>query len=336
MATLKDIAERVGVTPAVVSRLLRDDATLRVSEETRQKILEVAKELDYTPNLTAQSLRLSKSKLIAMVVHDVANPVFAEIISGAQKAAKNHGYSLLLGDADALGPGATRMTSLIRGGGIDGLILQGAGAATDLALKNAASKHLRTVLLQEHAGSDYGVVRLPDSRAAVLATEHLLSLGHRRIGMLGTAEGLSLSNRRHDGWKSTLAAHQIEPEPEWVVWSGSDLDVGFKGILQLLKQAPDLTAVVVSNVVAAMGAISAAFEAGYDVPRDLSIVAIHDSPFAIHLRPKLTVVKMPLAELGRQAVEMLLGEGRLSGREMIIRSPLVELIDRASTKPISN
>ena len=110
MATLKDIAQRVGVTPAVVSRLLRDDETLRVSNETRQKILDVAKELDYSPNLSAQSLRLARSNLIAMVVHDVANPVFAQIMHGAQQAAKNHGYSLLLGDADVLGEGASRMT----------------------------------------------------------------------------------------------------------------------------------------------------------------------------------------------------------------------------------
>ncbi len=335
MATLKDIAERVGVTPAVVSRLLRKDETLRVSEEKRQMILDVARELDYTPNLSARSLRLSRSNLIAMVVHDVVNPVFTEIVAGAQQAAKAYGYSLLLGDADALGPGAERMTNLIRGGGIDGLILQGAGAATDLALKNAASKHLRTVLLQERTGPDYGVVRLPDQQASRLATEHLLHLGHRAIGHLGTAQGLRLSEQRQWGWQQTLRDVGIEPEDDWQVWAGSDLDSGHLGMTQLLKKTPGLSAVVVSNVVAGIGAMTAAFELGYAIPRDLSIIAIHDTPFAMHTQPALSVVKMPLPQLGYQAIEMLLGEVLPSGQELVIEHPSPQVISRGSTRPLS-
>ncbi len=334
MATLKDIAEQVGVTPAVVSRLLRGDDTLRVNPKTREKILQVAQELEYAPNISAQSLRLSRSKLIAMVVHDVVNPVFAEIVSGAQQAAKEHNYSLLLGDADPLGPGATRMTDLIRGGALDGFILQGADTASDQALRDAASKHVRTVLLQERPGSDYGVVRLPDEQAGVIATDHLLDLGHTKIGMLGTAEGLHLSEARHQGWRTALDKRGIIPDQAWVGWFGSDVTAGYEGMKQLLTQAADLTAIVVSNVATAIGGVSAAFEMGHTVPDDLSIVAIHDTPFAKHLRPALTVVDMPLATLGRRAVEMLLGDVAPAGQEVVVETPSPQLIERASTRRV--
>ena len=132
--------------------------------------------------------------------------------------------------------------------------------------------------------------------------------------------------------RRALVENNIAPAESWSVWGGSDLDAGYAGMVQLLRHVPDLTAVVISNVVSAIGAISAVDEAGLRVPDDLSIVAIHDTPFALHARPALTVVQMPLPELGRQAIEMLLADESPAGRELVITKPKPILIERASNE----
>jgi DNA-binding LacI/PurR family transcriptional regulator len=127
MATIVEVAKRANVTPAVVSRLLNGDPTLRIKPETRQRVLDVVKMLNYSPNPSARALRKARTGMLGLVVHDITNPVYAEIIVGAQQAATDASYTLLLGDADALAPGEDSLEALLKSRAIDGLLLQRAG-----------------------------------------------------------------------------------------------------------------------------------------------------------------------------------------------------------------
>ena len=148
MAAIIETARAAGVSPAVISRISNGDRTLRVSAATRQRVLNVIEKLDYSPNFAAKSLRSAKSGLVALVVHDVANPLYTEIVSGAQRAAAILGKSVILIEAKGSGSGLARLEEMIGGNGIDALILQGAGTDKDRALAQAARRWMPTVLLQ--------------------------------------------------------------------------------------------------------------------------------------------------------------------------------------------
>ncbi|MEM7464866.1 MAG: LacI family DNA-binding transcriptional regulator [Pseudomonadota bacterium] len=331
MAGIADIAKAAGVSTAVVSRVINGDSTLRIAEETRKRVLRIAEEHDYAPNSAASSLRSSHSGLIAMVVHDVTNPVYAEILSGAQHQATLQGQAILISEASALDNQASRLLRLIGGRGVDGLILQSVGQLSDTALARAARKKIPTVLLQTELDADATLLTLPDIEAAELATQHLIDLGHARIGCLATREGLTFTQNRVEGWQTALHAAGLEVENSALEFADPAIDDGRMMARKILEANPDLTGLVCCNAVSAIGALEAASQMQIDVPNQLSIVAIHDIEMARHLRIPLTTVKMPLFEMGVRAIEMLSGSQSVSaGRVAITEQPV--LVERSSTR----
>lgn len=302
MATLADIAKHAGVSPAVVSRVINEDKTLRIGDETRKRVLSAIAAFNYAPNVAAQSLRSAKSGTIAFVLHDVSNPVYGEILRGAQEEAAKRRKAILLGDASAGGASNDRLAQMIAGGGVDGLILQGAGAAADALLARAAERGFPTVLLQADLGVNASLVQLPDAHATEMATRHLREIGHRKIGCLATVAGLTFTERRLSGWR---AAMDGKADENLVAFSEPRTRAGEESARALLTRRPDLTALVCFNAVAAIGALRAAADLGREIPDDLSVIAIHDLKYAEDLRVPLSVVSLPLAEMGRKAVEVV-------------------------------
>ncbi len=327
MATLAEIARRAGVSSALVSRVINNDETLRVSQETRESVLRVVQEVNYAPNVAAQSLRSSKSGTIAFVVHDAANPVYGEILRGAQAEAERQNKAILLGDSAAGSVGNSRLAQMIGGGGVDGLILQAAGVQADNLIIKAAHKKVPVVQLQADIGLGGSLVLLPDTPAAEIATRHLRELGHRTIGCLATVEGLTFTESRMKGWQNEMGA---DADPSLVAHSAPFAVEGEALTRELLSRRPDITGLVCFNVVAAIGATRAATALGLDVPRDLSVVSIHDVKFAEDLKVPLTVVRMPLAEMGQVATKTVCIEApELPARIAIETSP--EFVHRQST-----
>lgn len=330
--SITDVARLAGVTPAVVSRVLNGDPKLQIRAETRDRVLAAARELDYTPSHAARALRHSRSGALGLAVHDVANPLYGEIIVGAQKAAANAGHVLLLADIDGLARRDETFHQAVHGGAIDGLLLQRAGTPSDRKIITTASARIPTVLLNDRS-TTLASVALDDLAGTRLATQHLIDLGHTRIAHLKVG-GTQRSGSRVRGWREALAKAGAPARPEWLVGGGHTVESGLTGMRELLAQPSLPTAVVCGNVLAAIGALTAAREAGLDVPRDLSVIAFHDVLYAAHLVPSLTTVAMPLRELGAAAVALLLE--RLAGgepRQVVVRDPAPVLIPRASTAP---
>ena len=327
MATLAEIARRAGVSSALVSRVINNDETLRVSQKTRECVLRVVHEANYAPNVAAQSLRSSKSGTIAFVVHDATNPVYAEILRGAQAEAERQNKAILLGDSAAGNVGNSRLARMIGGGGVDGLILQAAGVQADNLIVKAARRKIPVVQLQSDVGLGGSLIQLPDASAAEIATRHLRCLGHRTIGCLATFAGLTFTEGRMKGWRSEMGA---DADPSLVAHAGPFVTEGEAATRELLLLRPDITGLVCFNVVAAIGATRAASALGLDVPRDLSVVSIHDIKFAEDLKVPLTVVRMPLAELGQVATRTVCIEApELPARIAIETAP--EFVQRQST-----
>lgn len=331
-ASIADVARAAAVTPAVVSRVLNGDATLRVRAATRERVLAAARELDYAPSHAARALRRNRTNAFGLAVHDMANPLYSEIIAGAQKAATDRGCVLLLADIEALAGGDESFRGILNGGAIDGLLLQRAGTAADRKVARAASARVPTVLLNDRS-TRLASVALDDAAGADLATRHLIELGHTRIGHLSVG-GTSRSTARTRGWRRALSGAGLAADPRWVVDGGHTIALGYDGMRSLLaglSAAERPSGLVVGNVLAAVGALTATRHAGLTVPGDVSLVAIHDVAFAEHLVPALTTVAMPLREIGAAAVG-LLGDLLDGGavQQVVIGEPAPRLVRRGS------
>lgn len=317
------------MSPGVVSRVFNGDANLRIREGTRARVLAAAEELAYTPNHAARALRRARVGVLGLAVHEVSNPIYSEIIAGVQPAATAAGYTLMLADADALAEDDASFRTLIGSKVIDGLLLQRAGNNADAMVAKITSGRLPTVLLNDRTRGALASVALDDEAASRMATEYLIGLGHSRIGHLSVDGPRSRSERRARGWRSALQAAGIDYEVR--CYGGHTIEAGLEGMRQLLAMDERPTAVFAGNALSAVGAATAAREAGLTIPGDMSLIGFHDLPFAAHLTPPLTTVRLPLRAMGARAVELLLGQ--LDGgpaRHEIIRSPAPELVVRGS------
>ncbi|WP_158578518.1 LacI family DNA-binding transcriptional regulator [Spongiactinospora rosea] len=322
---LAAVAERAGVSVSLVSRILTGDPGLRVRETTRQRVLRAAADLAYVPHVSGRALRLAEAGAIGLVVRDVGNPVHAEIIHGARLATAARGQALLL----AAAPGPAAIDRLIGEGRVDGLLWLGCGLDDDLAVRAAA--HLPTLLAGDRPRAGVPGVRLADERAVASAVAHLAALGHRDIGFIGGDAAADVSVRRLAGFVAALRERGLPVREEWIATGGWDAADGRAAMDALLARPARPTAVVVADVVMCLGALAAARERGVAVPAELSVVAVHDAWFAAHAAPPLTVVRLPLRDLGGRAAELIMS-GDLDGPPggHLIDGP-PELVRRGST-----
>lgn len=288
--------------------------------------MKTIRELEYSPNVAARSLRSSKSGVLAFVVHDISNSVYREILEGAQHSAAQAGRALVLADASSSAGSSDGFLSLVNGGGLDGLIIQGGGKDADEIIARAAKRSMPMIALQSRLDTKAHLLRLPDFKAARLAAKHLFELGHRRIGCIATGKGLSFTNERLLGIKAIFP----EISDEYIVYCEPDVEAGALESEKLLIGSSDITALICLNVLCGVGTLRTTRKLNIEVPKDLSIVAIHELAFAQDLAIPLTTVRTPLFELGRTAIELVISDELELKDETVINSP-PELILRDST-----
>lgn len=328
-ATLADVAQTAGVDMSTASRVLRGDVSQRVREETRARILKVAEDLAYRPNSLARGLRTARTDTLGIVVPQLDNPVFSAAIRGAEQAAAELGYSLLISHREP-GTTATTIAKLSQTNRVDGLLV--ASLDDDEVLRSdLAAAHVPFVLMNRILpGAPLSVVL--DSRAAARkGVAHLAGLGHRRIAHLsGRAHGFNAAQRL-EGYREGLEAAGLPFDPALVATAGYTAEGGARAMAELLPQRP--TAVLAATLVSAAGAMSVLHAAGWRIPQDISVAGLHDAPVASLLYPSLTTVMMPTEEMGRVAASLLVR--RLAGEHPDPVPPLPpgDLIPRASTGP---
>lgn len=329
-ARIKDVAERAGVSPALVSRLLNNDSTLSVREDTRQAVLNAVRELDYVANSSATALRRSRTDTIGLVLKHVTSPVFDDIVHGAQSAAAEAGCVLLLIDADDVESQSPQVESMIKAHRVDGLLLQGGYGPGDEILLNYA--HLIPSVIVNSTGTSAAAgVRLEDERATRMATEHLIELGHRTLTLIAGPESKA-SDTRARGFMSAIEAAGIPREDASVINAGWEAADGFAGVARSLENGPRPSGYVVASSGAALGVIAGLASAGLRVPQDASVIGVQDAWFTPFTTPALNAVALPLFELGRRSVIQLLDHVR-GGKadDVVITDPPPRLIVRAST-----
>lgn len=334
-ATIKDVARAAGVSASIVSRVLNHDQTLRVRDETRARILRTVTELDYTAHDAARALRLSRTGVLGLITHELTNPIYAEIARGAFGAASEAGYSLLLSDADELNRDLRHFDELLSGHRVDGLLLLRSSATSDEQLAQVATSAVPTVLLMDAHRRGVSTVSIDDGAAVRAGVQHLIDLGHRRIGhLLGLPSWRA--DRRHAGYLEALHENGIHPLKGWTQVGGWTVARGREGMTRLLSSPLSArnrpSAVFVSNALAALGALDAARRLGVEVPGEVAMVALHDTWLAEVVSPTLTTVRTPLAELGSSAVHLLVEQlGSRSDRDVVVDQGAPVVIQRESS-----
>ncbi len=334
MVTLRDVAGHAGVSVSVVSRVLNADPSIRIRPETRDRVMESARLLRYAPNSAGRSLRRSRTHLLALVVPDVTNATFTDVVAGVESRALDQDYSVLLASSPRMQPGSDGFTRLLSERLVDGVLLQkGDDAPIDL-VSRALSHPERTVLINSGPVPGVSTIALDDVAAGALATRHLLELGHRSIGYLGGVPTSDTNDRRRAGVEQTLAEAGLSLRREHATSLGYTYRSARDAARILLSRQNPPTALVVGNVNAGIGAITEAAEMDVRVPDDLSVIAIHDIWPAITCAPALTTVRLPMKQLGGTAVDVLLaGLDSETHTAQVVDDPAPELIIRSSTAP---
>jgi LacI family transcriptional regulator len=326
-ARLEDVAREAGVHVSTVSRVLNGSQTITVRPETRQRIIDTARRLRYRPNAIARGLKTASAGALGLLVPSLRNPVYSSIIRGAFDRAWAGGMVVLLAE-DTGGTSAQQAyESLVGEGRIDGLLIASARPGNPI-LKRFAEDLVPCVFVnRRHRGSGCNV-SMREEDAGRIAAEHLLELGHHRLGHLSGPQRLDTARRRMQGFVDVAKAAGAEVQIEEAAF---DERGGAQAMATLLTGRRPPTGVFVSNINQSVGALAAARLHGVSVPADVSVVGYDDDPLAEYLQVPLTAIRMPLWELGATAVDVLVEQ--LHGgapRDLELETP-PQLIVREST-----
>jgi LacI family transcriptional regulator len=302
--TIRDIARLAGVSIATVSRVLNDRPD--VSDETREAVLEVVRRLGFSTNRSARALSAGRTGLVGVTLPVVHAQYFSSILSGASEALYEQDMRAILCPTLHRHDREVTLLDRLMHGTTDGAILMLPEESSD-ELKALQQQRYPFVVIDPRVYLDEGIpsVSAANASGAKQATEHLLSLGHRRLGAItGPAAMMATEERRH-GYHAALVGADVMPDPRLEVTSNWTIAGGFEAALTLLDLPERPTAIFAFNDNIAIGTMRAARARGLRVPDDLSIVGFDDTEEAAIVTPALTTVRQPLAEMGRMAVSLL-------------------------------
>lgn len=301
---LEDVARRARVSKSIASRVLNRDPGLLVRPETRERVFEAARQLNYRPHAAARGLKRAETGALGLLVPPLTNPVYVRIIRGAFERALERDFVVLL--AEDFGPQQADETfaRLVQTGRIDGLIVASARPGHPLlrSLRRRGIPHVFANRAVEGSGRN---VVMDDARASVAALDNLVALGHRSVGHVAGPRSLDTARRRAAAFREHATRCRIRAR---VAEGDFGESGGASAAAALLSQVLDLTALYTSTMSQAVGALHTAWQLGLSVPDDLSVIAYDDMPLADFLRPPLTTIRMPLAELGAAAVDALVDQ----------------------------
>jgi LacI family transcriptional regulator len=328
--SLRDVAARSGVSFQTASKVLNGREGV-VSADTRERILRAAGELGYVPNAMARGLVRRASLTVGVLAEDFADVAVSQFVRAAQRVTVGRGHAALVSSVHADIDGAAAVRKLLEHR-VDGILVAAPSLEDDPALGKALRGTLPAVSLNHIHGGGVPTIGSDHSLTAALAVEHLVGLGHRRIGTVTGPRERRVVQSRMRGLRSALREAGLTLPPRRIVEADWTHAGGYQGTLRLLDADPGVTAVFAHNDAIAVGALKALHERDRRVPADCSLVGCDDLSFAAFLVPALTTVRVPFAETGELAATLLLR--RIAGDPIDDRHRLpVELIVRDSTGP---
>lgn len=333
MATIYEVSKLAGVSLATVSRVLNNNTPVR--EATRLKVMEAVDKLGYHPNSVAQSLASKRSNSIGIVVSELNGPFFGTLLSDIETAFRRAGKHVIIAGGHSDEKLEKESIEFLQSRNCDALILH-VEAVSDDFLSELAAKEVAFVLLNRFVdGLSERCVTLNNQHGGYLATNYLLSRGHKRIGYISGPMWKHDAEQRYLGHLRALTQHNINAK-DMLFYEGDYHEVGgAKGLHALLQADSTLSAVVCANDEMAAGAMTSAREVGLSLPRDLSIVGFDNVNFSHYMFPKLTTVDYPIGNMGIMAARWVLKnvyQQKINDIQTVFE-PLI--IERDSVAPVA-
>jgi LacI family transcriptional regulator len=301
-----DVALRAGVSQATVSLVVNNSARTAIPDETRQRVYQAIDELGYRPNTLASSLRLGKTQTIGLILPDSANPFFAEVSRSIEASAFKQNYNLILCNTEEDTEKELLYVDVLCSRQVDGIIFVAVGDKTDSLLR-VIGKNIPLVMVdRDLSGMEVDAVLMDNYQGGYLATEHLIQLGHRRIGCIFGPSSVNPSARRGEGYLAALKDHEISPDENLMIRGDFHPYSGMEAAHRMLNLPEHPTAIFACNDLMAIGAMRAITEAGLKVPEEISLVGFDNIELASYTNPPLTTVAQPIQEAGQRAVNLLL------------------------------
>jgi LacI family transcriptional regulator len=336
-ATITDVARRAGVSTATVSRVL--NRNYPVSDGVRQRVLDAVRDLGYVANAHARALLTSTSGTVGVILHDVSDPYFAEIVRGIQEVAGLEDRLVVICNSQREPDREITYIEMLRAQRVDAIIMAGGHILDDeyvMALREQAlqlrAQGSRLILCGRHPVRADAVV--PDNTAGgARLVRHLLDRGHRRIAHIAGPPNFSTTQDRLDGYREGLASFGLAADPDLVATGDFTREGGYGAAGRLLDAGVGFTAIFAANDLAAVGAMARLQERGLRVPEDVSVAGFDDVPVARDVTPALTTVRVPMVDMGRQSMRLAL---RDPGAPHEVVRLGTELVVRRSVAPPSS
>jgi LacI family transcriptional regulator len=303
LVTMKDVAQRAGVSVSTVSHVINE--TRFVSDELRERVLRAMRELNYQPDAVARSLRTKKTHVVALVIPDITNPYYPQVARGVQDVAEESDYVVILCNTDRLLGREVRFLEALRRQRVDGLILNPSGV-TSRDLREFQETQIPVVLIGSQIDHpEFDVVMIDNVQGAYDAVKYLIGLGHHHIGLIGGSRATSSGEQRSQGYIRALTHHGLPIDESLITEGPFTHEGGYESMKRLLTLQSPPTAVFASSDVMAIGALMGTQEAGLQVPDDLSLVGFDDIAEASITTPKLTTIAQPNYQTGEVAARLL-------------------------------
>ena len=327
--SIKEVAARAGVSFQTASKVL-NGGNVRVSAETQARIIAVAESLGYRPNSVARSLVQRTTATIGLVAGDITDGALSQFAVAAEHTARRHGLAVLVGNLTEEGEDGAAVVQMLIDRRVDGVIAAAPQLEGDPQVADMLRRYVPAVSLHHVPGGGVPLVGSNHRAGARTATEHLIRLGHTSIGTITGPFRRHVVRSRLHGYEDALREAGIEPGEDLAVEADWTPGTAAAATRLLLERDPEMTAIFVHSDTMAIGVLSALATAGRRVPDDVAVVGCDDMPFAEYLMPPLSSLRVPFAETGERAVELLLRS--IAGEtppEAPVRLP-VELIVRES------
>ncbi len=335
-ATIRDVAAEAGVSAATVSYIL--NGKKKVSEQTKAKVMEVIKKMEYVPDLNARGLTVKDTRLIGVVVPQTEpgstlmfrNNFYSEILGSIEYHARQEGYHVLISATDV----TADYLNLIRERNLDGVII--IGTYQNEFLAQLKQLEIPVVLVDSYCEKDwFHTIRIDDEQGSYQATQYVLDAGHKRIGLLsGMLHENGVMKKRFRGYRKALEERGIEFKKEYLFEGTVEYETGVEVARRIVREKMDMSAIVATADVFAIGLIKGFYEEGVKVPEDISIMGFDDLEISQFMTPGITTMRQQISLKGERAIELLV-ENMLSADMKIVEEIIpVSLVERNSVKKI--
>lgn len=324
--TIKDIAKEADVSITTVSRVLNNKPD--VGDDTRAKILKIIEDMNYNPNSVARGLVMQKTHTIGLIIPDISNPFFPQIVRAVEDKAQELGYSVIFFNTDNHLERERKAVELFKSKQVDGLIVS-LSLGNEEILKNLKAANYPVVQIDRSVlDHSYPLVSIDNQKSAYKMVEYLLKKGHKKIAHISGDLNTTTARERLSGYKKALKNYKVEINEDYIIEGDYTQDSAYQAMQNLLKLEVLPTAVFAANDLSAAGVYKAVFSANLKIPEDIAVAGHDDINLASLLKPELTTMRQPKYKMGERAVTVLLAminnenekiEDQILNTDLIIR-----------------